>query len=1283
MATIALNERDKLLDLTSPRVIDVNNLEITLTASSPIFKFIDDEPTTAASYDIIINAHMQMSGTPVWTVVGGPVTGITLTPSGASATVSALGSMPESVEINVSVVSTLYTKTYTKSITLSRVNDGMIGINGTRTAVLDLYKWSSTYPTAPSGSSVFTWATGQFTLPATPNGWAVVPGTGAPGDKLYIARQFYGDSGTSLTSSVTWSSPSIKEIGVYSEDGKSVAYLEVYQYAATQPTTFPSGTSTYTWATGAFTAPTTAAGWSILPGNGDPGETLWACQVRLVSVITTPTVSVTWNTSTAYPVGANGDEGLDAPLLYLSGDGVVFLYKDVESTTTDSPSITLTAKIQNVVGSPTFVARAFNKLGIDLGAITLTGSGNSRVLTPTNFLQYGITTSTVVITCTLGSLTDILTIYRGNDGADSIILWLQNEAHIVPASETGVVAQWDGANTNIKVFKGFVDDTSNWTLSRVNNNTTSSLTGSGTSTPYLTVTGMSNDVGTVDITATKGSSTIQKTFSVSKSRAGIQAPLLYLAASGLAFIYPDATSTTSLSPTISLTINTQNIVDTSGLTTVATAYNSAGTSLGTVTLGGTGVNRTMSPAQFLTYSTTSYVKVVSTINTLTDTVTIYRGNGGSDALNMLMSNESHMVPADSSGVVQQWAGAGSLVAVFKGTDLAPATYTFTTAQTGGITYTPTGSIPNANQITLSATAMTSDSGTITVTATSGTTVLTKVFTLTKSKQGTAGVGGASVDIIYSRQPATPTPTTPSPSPGVPTVPASTWYTDISSVPAGTNPIWQCTGRKTPPATDFTWDTPKIVSGTSIVELTIFIRSASAPPTLLTPVGGTYNFATRVLTPPTTAPGTWSTTFPTGGVGASPVYTARASVSTNDPTQTAVAVTGWSTPTLTVQNGEQGLQGNQGLPGSDASVTVANIKSAIEAGSSTTINLANHSEFFKSSSQANTGVFIGAGGIYGKASGVTTFAIDGAQGNAQFSGTILLGAEASGIRSGLDFKNSGTVYGSLYYNATPVGDIGKGMVLSTASDTISSSAILEAKNNTGSKAVLQLTNQLGVQGSLILDSPGSSFLIQSVGSSLQVASVGGNLALNSNLSFGQFSILSSNFKIQEASPATFEFIGTSPILKLDRSGSSPWLIKHEAGNLVVDFDVSPINDFVFSSDGNFVARGNVTAYSDKRIKANIKPITTALSKLKQINGYQYKNLLANKHDCGIIAQEIEKILPELVQVSSQQFEGIEIKTVNYNGVVALLVAANRELIARVETLEKKVHGLTVNRSNKSS
>jgi hypothetical protein len=142
-----------------------------------------------------------------------------------------------------------------------------------------------------------------------------------------------------------------------------------------------------------------------------------------------------------------------------------------------------------------------------------------------------------------------------------------------------------------------------------------------------------------------------------------------------------------------------------------------------------------------------------------------------------------------------------------------------------------------------------------------------------------------------------------------------------------------------------------------------------------------------------------------------------------------------------------------------------------------------------------------------------------------------------------------------------------------------------------------------------------------------------------------------------------------------SGVLYWetIVDNSGSGIYWKYNGGSTNQLVLSTGGNLTATGNVTAYSDKRIKTNIKPITTALSKLKQINGYQYKNLLANKHDCGIIAQEIEKILPELVQVGSQQFEGKEIKTVNYNGVVALLVAANRELIARVETLEKKVHG----------
>jgi hypothetical protein len=79
--------------------------------------------------------------------------------------------------------------------------------------------------------------------------------------------------------------------------------------AATTPTTFPSGTSTYTWASGAFTSPTTANGWSLLPGASSAGFTLYGCQVVYVDNLTTATSTVTWTTSTAYAIGAAGANG--------------------------------------------------------------------------------------------------------------------------------------------------------------------------------------------------------------------------------------------------------------------------------------------------------------------------------------------------------------------------------------------------------------------------------------------------------------------------------------------------------------------------------------------------------------------------------------------------------------------------------------------------------------------------------------------------------------------------------------------------------------------------------------------------------------------------------------------------------------------------------------------------------------------------------------------------------------------------------------------------------------
>ena len=102
-------------------------------------------------------------------------------------------------------------------------------------------------------------------------------------------------------------------------------------------------------------------------------------------------------------------------------------------------------------------------------------------------------------------------------------------------------------------------------------------------------------------------------------------------------------------------------------------------------------------------------------------------------------------------------------------------------------------------------------------------------------------------------------------------------------------------------------------------------------------------------------------------------------------------------------------------------------------------------------------------------------------------------------------------------------------------------------------------------------------------------------------------------------------------------------------------------------GSIIAGGNVTAYSDRRIKENIEPINNALSKVQQLNGVTFNrsDLSDNtKRYAGLIAQDIEAVLPEAV-------EGTSTLRVDYNATIGLLVEAIKELTAKVETLETKL------------
>ena len=109
-------------------------------------------------------------------------------------------------------------------------------------------------------------------------------------------------------------------------------------------------------------------------------------------------------------------------------------------------------------------------------------------------------------------------------------------------------------------------------------------------------------------------------------------------------------------------------------------------------------------------------------------------------------------------------------------------------------------------------------------------------------------------------------------------------------------------------------------------------------------------------------------------------------------------------------------------------------------------------------------------------------------------------------------------------------------------------------------------------------------------------------------------------------------------------------------------------YTFNDNGNFTATGNVTAYSDRRVKAQFEPIIDALSKVQQLHGQTYIRTDmddANRRYAGLIAQDVELVLPEAVSEVDEHL------ALDYSGTIALLVEAIKDLKAEVDELKTKL------------
>ena len=104
--------------------------------------------------------------------------------------------------------------------------------------------------------------------------------------------------------------------------------------------------------------------------------------------------------------------------------------------------------------------------------------------------------------------------------------------------------------------------------------------------------------------------------------------------------------------------------------------------------------------------------------------------------------------------------------------------------------------------------------------------------------------------------------------------------------------------------------------------------------------------------------------------------------------------------------------------------------------------------------------------------------------------------------------------------------------------------------------------------------------------------------------------------------------------------------------------------------SITAGGDITAFSDRRVKENIETIDNALNKVTQLRGVSYNRIGAEERSIGVIAQEVQEVLPEVVR------EGQDgMLSVAYGNITGVLIEAIKEQQKQIEELKAQLDGLT--------
>jgi len=280
------------------------------------------------------------------------------------------------------------------------------------------------------------------------------------------------------------------------------------------------------------------------------------------------------------------------------------------------------------------------------------------------------------------------------------------------------------------------------------------------------------------------------------------------------------------------------------------------------------------------------------------------------------------------------------------------------------------------------------------------------------------------------------------------------------------------------------------------------------------------------------------------------------------------------------------------------------------------------------------------------------------------GDIILDADGSQIR----IKDNGTE--RFIFNlgaATEIDCIGDDFLLHANT----SDADIIFKGNDGGSTITALTLDMSAAGAATFnDSITATSVTANGGVTVDNITIDGT---EIDLSSGDLTVDVAGDIILDADAGDIIFKDGGTEIGIFNAGSSNFIMQssnvdkdiifkgNDGGSVItaLTLDMSAAGAATFNND--------VTAFSDERLKENIETIPDALSKVCQMRGVTFNRTdFDGEKQMGVIAQEVEKIIPEVVKEDDSEDK---IKSVAYGNMVGVLIEAIKDLKAEVDELKK--------------